>query len=363
MASSYQLSLLITELCNLKCTYCYSDKRRRKVMDLCTAKESIDKAIDRLDDNTQLNILLMGGEPFMAFDLIKDIVSYIRSCYKDKGVFIKTVTNGTLVHGEIQDWLAKNRDCFFASLSVDGLKENHDKNRCNSYDKIDFDFFTRLYKENAEASMVACPDNLGSLYENVIHVEQLGFRVKCVLADDCYWELNRDKDLLIEQLSLLIDYYTQNPDKYPFSMLRESLQHVGKKNLDKCKPWENSHCVDPDGHLWGCHRCAPLYNKGIWAIPDERISLGELTLRNDCHHCPALTICCACPALVASLFNKPEIAETMCELFRVIHVANAVFLSKLFLECPNHIYLKNRSNQEKQEIITAIQMITEKMKI
>ena len=332
-------------------------------MDLCTAKESIDKVMERIENNAQLNVLLMGGEPFLAFCLIQDIVAYVRNRYKDRCVFIKTVTNGTLVHDEIQDWMEKNRDLFFASLSVDGIKDNHDKNRCNSYDKIDFNFFTRLYREDAEASMVACPDNLRSLYENVIHVENLGFRVKCVLADDCCWELNKDKDLLIEQLSLLIDHYTHNPDKYPFSMLRESLQLVGKKCIDKCKPWVNSHCVDPEGHIWGCHRCAPLYNRGIWAIPDERKSLEGQMLRKDCHDCPALTICCACPALVASLYDKHDVAETMCELFRVIHVANAIFLSKLFLECPEHIYLKNRSSQEKQEIISAIQQITGKIEI
>lgn len=354
---TFQLSLLITERCNLRCSYCYSKKGLVKSMTLETAISVIDDTLERLGESTRLNLLLMGGEPFLSFDLIKDIVKYIRDYYPHRQIFIKTVTNGTLVHGKVQDWLSENKDIFFASLSVDGKKETHDKNRCKSYDKIDFDFFTRVYGSRAEASMVACPDNLTELAENVMHVENLGFNVKCVLADDCQWDSNRDRAFLIDQLSKLIEHYIGNPDIMPFSMLRESLNRVGKPVLDKCRPWINSICVDTEGASWGCHRCTPLYNQGIWSIPEDKLSLKEGLLMDACKTCPVSSICAVCPALVSSLQNKNNYAKNMCDLFKIVHVANAVFLSRLFIDCPEHVYLKGKSDQERLAIIEGIQTV------
>ena len=88
-----------------------------------TAISVIDETLGRLEESTRLNLLLMGGEPFLSFDLMRGLVKYIRVYYPNRQIFIKTVTNGTLVHGKEQDWLSENKDIFFASLSVDGKKK------------------------------------------------------------------------------------------------------------------------------------------------------------------------------------------------------------------------------------------------
>lgn len=360
--STYQLSLLVTEKCNLRCSYCYCDKGRKGVMDIGTAKNSIDVVMNTIG-NDRLNLLLMGGEPFLAFDRVKEIVDYVREKYSKCNVTIKTVTNGTLVHGDVQRWMEANKDLFFASLSVDGDRDSHNKNRCNSFDNIDFDFFTHLYGNRSEASMVVSPNNLKQLAHNVTVVEDMGFNVKCVLADDCLWDMGQDVELLTEQLTSLMNHYLSNQERMPFTMLREPLQNIGNTHSEKCRPWENVICIDMDGKRWGCHRCTPFYNNGTWKITHDLIGLDGRNLLKKCNKCSVVSVCCTCPALVASLCNKQELAETMCALFKVVHMANAVFVARLFLESPNHVYLRNKNANELQKMINGAQIIIKTMKI
>ena len=80
--NSYQLSLLVTERCNLYCSYCYCDKQRTASMTLETAQKAIDEVLTTYTDRP-LRLLLMGGEPFIEFGLLKGIVEYIRQDITD----------------------------------------------------------------------------------------------------------------------------------------------------------------------------------------------------------------------------------------------------------------------------------------
>lgn len=353
----YQLSLLITEQCNLRCSYCYCDKRRTGTMTFDIARKAIDDAMKTHVDRP-FRLLLMGGEPFIEFDLIKKIVEYVRGRSQGRDVFVKTVTNGTLVHGEVQQWLADNRDLFHASLSLDGSREVHNRNRCNSYDSIDIDFFLRTYGNNAEASMVACPDNMDNLAMEVISLQEMGFRVKCVLADDCQWDMQRDPERWASQLSLLVDYYISHQNQKPFNQLLEALNVIsGDSKTEKCRPGQNTHCVDIGGGRYDCHRCTPYYNNGVWQTKAEAMA-GVGMLREECLHCPALPVCCSCPALVASAKDIAGLDLALCGMFKVTHWANAVLLARMFTECPEHIRLLGLDDNSKRNLIGgALQII------
>ena len=358
----YQLSLLITERCNLRCSYCYCDKRRTATMPLATACAAIDDAVSAHADRP-LRLLLMGGEPFLEFGLVKGVVAYVRQRYSGHDVFVKTVTNGTLVHGEVQQWLMDNRDLFHASLSLDGSRESHNCNRCGSYDSIDIGFFLRAYGGNAEASMVACPENMDHVAEDVIALQEQGFRVKCVLADDCQWDSRRDPDRWATQLSTLVDYYVGHPAMMPFNQLMGALDIIGSGDTaEKCRPEVNTHGVDTDGTRFGCHRCTPNYNNGVWHLEASAMADAE-TLHEECQRCPALPLCCACPALVASAKGDAELGAAMCALFKVTHVANAVLLVRMFTECPDHIRLRPLDDNTKRDLITGAQTIINNLTI
>ena len=121
------VTLTLTNTCNLQCTYCYEANKSSKRMPFEVAKEIIDKEMNA-DEGMEIEFDMFGGEPFLVFDLMKQIADYLVQNYAQRKWLIFATTNGTLVHGEIQDWL-KNRPFFYCGLSLDGNKLMHDINR------------------------------------------------------------------------------------------------------------------------------------------------------------------------------------------------------------------------------------------
>lgn len=91
--------LTLTEACNLNCTYCYQDHKTSHKMSFEIAKNAILRAFKMSPYHDEIEFDLFGGEPFLCFDLIKEIVEWIRLQKKVKPYLIFINTNGTLVHG------------------------------------------------------------------------------------------------------------------------------------------------------------------------------------------------------------------------------------------------------------------------
>lgn len=127
------------------------------------------------------SITFMGGEPFIAFDLIKGCVAYIATTYPDTEICYTIVTNGTLVHGELQDWIVAHEDKVQVILSLDGLGEEHNLNRCQSLKNIDLDFFRQLRKPIVNT--VFTLETSCKMADTTIQLHQLGFYVKGFIAD------------------------------------------------------------------------------------------------------------------------------------------------------------------------------------
>lgn len=137
-SSLSQLILIVTENCNLRCEYCiYSDKYPKDIkysdlkMDFDTAKLAIDEYFrlhskrEEYGLNKTPNISFYGGEPLLNFELIKQCVEYIKKI--DSSTIFYITTNGTIMTDEITKFLSENN--FIVTFSLDGNKENHDRNR------------------------------------------------------------------------------------------------------------------------------------------------------------------------------------------------------------------------------------------
>ncbi len=117
------MMLLISQSCNMSCLYCYADagtysQNNPTKMDFECAKKALDLAADIGIENIQF----FGGEPLIAFDLIKKIVNYANQMnYAFKyGV----ITNGTYVNEEVVDFFKEHN--IVATVSIDGPQEVHD---------------------------------------------------------------------------------------------------------------------------------------------------------------------------------------------------------------------------------------------
>ncbi|WP_286240512.1 quinohemoprotein amine dehydrogenase maturation protein [Neptuniibacter halophilus] len=119
--------------CNLSCSYCYKEDLDKpsagKKMGLDTAIQSIEMLIQESPDESRYNVVFFGGEPLSNLPLIKDVVAYSERRFAELGkpVDFTMTTNATLLTEEIVDWLNQHR--FGISISMDGPKAIHDKNR------------------------------------------------------------------------------------------------------------------------------------------------------------------------------------------------------------------------------------------
>jgi len=116
------VGLYITNLCNLRCKYCFvniddrfNDPKRRGF-----SREEVFKIIDELYDMGTRWIFLLGGEPLMHED-IGPIVRHI----VDKGILLHILTNGVLVEQKMKEIERADGIC----VSVDGGEASTDKMR------------------------------------------------------------------------------------------------------------------------------------------------------------------------------------------------------------------------------------------
>ena len=146
-----QLTLEMTADCNFRCKYCiygehYPETRKwaNEVLGFDTAKKAVDYYMAgvlgkyRKNPNTYPTIGFYGGEPLLRFPVIRQIVEYIDREYTVFPEILYTITtNGYLLSDEIGDFMTEHN--FSIIVSLDGHKENHDRNRVTADQKGTFD--------------------------------------------------------------------------------------------------------------------------------------------------------------------------------------------------------------------------------
>ena len=120
-------------------------------------------------------IKLHGGEPFLVFPKIKQLCENLWKENLPEFYRFHLTTNGTLIHGEIQDWLYENRDKIVLKLSLDGNRTSHNLNRSNSFELIDTSFFVKTWS-NVRVNMVITPATLPYVSENIKFLHSIGFK-------------------------------------------------------------------------------------------------------------------------------------------------------------------------------------------
>lgn len=128
-----QLTLQVTQGCNLKCEYCaysgnyFNREHTNKSMSFETAKKAIDYFISHARDSSHFAISFYGGEPLLEFELIKRCVAYADSRSEGRKVSYNFTTNGTLLTEEKIKFLVEHN--FSILVSLDGPQEVHDRHR------------------------------------------------------------------------------------------------------------------------------------------------------------------------------------------------------------------------------------------
>lgn len=131
-----------TEQCNIRCTYCYFSgnyEQTRVHRPIKNKFSQIQPIIDRFLENhemaqgAQRAIYFFGGEPLLNFELIKDVILYIRKVAHERKMDISNIiyqiaTNAMVLNQQIADFLAKHQ--VNVNVSIDG--PNHDLYRVDA---------------------------------------------------------------------------------------------------------------------------------------------------------------------------------------------------------------------------------------
>lgn len=135
----FELILFITEQCNFRCKYCYEDfkvgRMRPEVIE--GIKNFLKNKIKNLDF---LKISWFGGEPLIVKHLVYDLSDYIKNLSDHNKVVYKAnmTTNGYLLTNQVMDSL-NNFNINSFQISLDGIKEDHNKTRIRVDKKGSFD--------------------------------------------------------------------------------------------------------------------------------------------------------------------------------------------------------------------------------
>ena len=338
-----KITLVTVEYCNLDCTYCYEYHKQNRGMKFDVAKNIIDSEFERLPDDSIIQIEFIGGEPFLkeSFQLIKQVVSYNEQYYPDKDITYVATTNGTCVHGDIQEWLMAHSKNFVISLSLDGRKTSHDTNRKykngnGSFDDIDIGFFQR-YPIKVNAKMTISPESLINLADDILYVESLGLLATASFATGYVGENNFDFLELEKQLVKLIDIYSNNENELPMFLKMDITSVLA--DTSSCQKYcgagsiTRTFCSDAikeNGEIvwYPCQGLAPI---SIGEKADEyiRCTFDGFELPSDypCSTCKFKKLCSACWATnLGSTGSIYKQSPVFCKISRMCALASSTIL-------------------------------------
>ena len=247
--------IIVTNRCNLHCVYCYETGKNTISADKNTMKRILESEMGN-EEFDSFDIIFHGGEPLIEWALVRNLSEWLWKNYSHRHLRLMATTNGTLLTEEMKQWLTENRDRFALILSLDGGRETHNRNRCDSFDKIDFDFFLRNWPLQ-RVKMTVNPDALPRMFDDIMEIRNLGFLVNPSLAMEVPWDLKVAVPQFETQLELLINYYLDNPDLYPCPLINLSPallarpEHISHNKA--CGAGTNVSAYDMTGNHYPCH--------------------------------------------------------------------------------------------------------------
>lgn len=260
----FEFQLVLTENCNLACTYCYIDQQHNYM-----TKETFDAHYKMLPQLMEFygqqtyNAALFGGEPFLNWELIEYITPILQN--DPKCQFIIAMTNGLVLKDDYKrDFVSKNKIAL--SLSFDGLwnKTNRPlKSGGSSLDEYMSEPLRSFFSGKGACKVMIAPESVPTMVENFKwFVEEYGMNAPDFsLVRDDIWS-DADIKLFGEELEkltdLIIDYF-KNGKAVMVGLLQLYIldllfgESYGKRPFG-CFAGCNGAGFMPDGKVFPCAR-------------------------------------------------------------------------------------------------------------
>jgi len=321
---AYPLSTLVLNVntgCNLGCTYCYKEDlqtpARGEKMNFETAARSVDLLLTQAAGRDKVGIVFFGGEPLTNMPLIRQVVGYAerRAAESGKHMDFSLTTNATMLTEELVDYFNEHR--FGISISMDGPKVVHDRNRRTVGGKGTYDLVARkarMLLARYRAKPVGARVTLtgGTTEVEAIHAHlrgELGFHevgyAPVTSAENAAHALST-QDLsevhaAFERLGMQYLEFALRGANNGFSNMHQLMTdlHEGRRKALPCGAGVGLLAVDKDGGLNLCHRFTgsdlPTFGNVSTGIDTGRLGafLGRAADRSgtDCATCRIRNLC------------------------------------------------------------------------
>lgn len=170
----------VTKACNMDCIYCYEKDKSSTY-----TKDEVLKLARQLADGCKADkfgIEFLGGEPMLAFDIIKEVYALLESEFEGRIEDYVITTNGTVLPDEAKSFLEMHPKVIYA-VSMDGTKWANQfrifKNGTGAYEAalMNIQWAVRhLRPWQVNVHMVTHPYNVGIIYNSVKSLYNHGVR-------------------------------------------------------------------------------------------------------------------------------------------------------------------------------------------
>lgn len=332
--------------CNYHCKYCSQHIDRELTKKVIPIKlnfsEKINNFLSRLEKLklSPKKITLWGGEPFVYFKQIKQLVTGLRKLYPE--VRLGTCTNGSLLTKEVIDFCLDNK--ISITLSHDGPSFNvyrDDKNPLDNPEIIkNILYYIDTVEKNSELGLsfslniVITPENSNLLDIQKYFYEKFGrevrFHFESIVKLDSHSKgiisefTEEQKKFLLNQL---VAFGSTEDANHPFWSLRDRTSTILKRLVNKDNLLKKDfYCfiggktfaaVDLDGNLLTCHSSPAITSKYgelenlFTAVSDKYHKWYE---RKNCKNCPVAVSC-----MGGCTMYSDEDHEISCENLKLYH--------------------------------------------
>jgi len=255
------LTLHLTENCNMDCSYCIRDKCPKDM-----PEEVLYKACDlAFSRGGSAGLCFFGGEPLLKKDLIYKALDYCgqKSVQTGKKFKCKMTTNGTMLD---EKFLERAKEVNMGiGLSFDGKAQDvcrrfADKDRSPTSARVEEKAKLLLeYMPSSTALATIAPQAVPYYYDSVRYIHDVGFkRMSCVIAygKNVSWT-EEDLDLLRQELLKTAEYVKELFDRNEYfffgplhTKIRECIS--GSNSAERCHLGVRQMPVTPDGKLYPC---------------------------------------------------------------------------------------------------------------
>ena len=315
-----KFTVCVTLRCNLRCDYCYV-RKSDTTLDVPTAEAIVDwifaRAAGAADEN--IDIGLFGGEPLLAFDVVRRVIGLIERHpgYDRDRIVVSIVSNGTIFTSQIAEFLRAHhvRYC----LSLDGPPDVQNRFRRFENGRGSADAVARNARAALKAfgwvpvNAVIRPETFRRIPETIRYLEALGLRQIYLSPDFSARWVREDVEALPAVYDAMADLYIESHVRgaplflSPIDGKITALLRGGYRADERCRMGIGEFAFSPLGQIYPCERligCGTTSQHRIGSVASGvRAPETRELCQPECTACPLKDVCmnwCGCSNFFAT---------------------------------------------------------------